>query len=108
MRVDEQVTSFNVFKEVDSPSSVDDCYRVNLVKESIKDNALKEASLVCHEASTIHPVDKEAKKVLGNTDMMEAPQHSYESNPLKEVIEPSLSSSNHHKAYKKDMRKWRT
>ncbi|PON97918.1 hypothetical protein TorRG33x02_062330 [Trema orientale] len=73
MRGEDQVISFNMFKEVDSPSDIDDCYKVNLVKENIEDNSLKKAPLISHEASSIHPIDVKAKKALGNTNVVEAP-----------------------------------
>ncbi|PON97896.1 hypothetical protein TorRG33x02_062110, partial [Trema orientale] len=49
-----------------------------------------------------------ANKGQGATNVVETPQHSSESNPPIKVIEPSLSSSNHHKSYKKDTIRWRT
>ncbi|PON41416.1 hypothetical protein TorRG33x02_338050, partial [Trema orientale] len=105
MRVEDQVISFNVFKKVDAPSNIDDCYRVDLVKESIEDNLWKEAPVISHEASVIHPVDVGAKKAQRNTNGVEVSQHSSNSNPLIEVIEPSFSSLRHHKPDKKDFRK---
>ncbi|PON56841.1 hypothetical protein PanWU01x14_178220 [Parasponia andersonii] len=100
--MEDQVISFNVFKEVDCSSNIDDCYRIYLIKENIEDNLLKEALLISHEALIIHLVNAEVKKALGNTNVVEALQHSSNSNPPIEVIEPLLSSSSHHKLYKKD------
>ncbi|PON32809.1 hypothetical protein PanWU01x14_358210 [Parasponia andersonii] len=108
MRVEDQVISFNAFKEADSPSDIDDCYRVDLVKESIEDNLLKDSPLISHEAFIANPVDIEEKKTHRNTKVVEALQYCSKSNPTKKVIEPSLSSSSHHKPYKKNMRKWKT
>ncbi|PON76526.1 hypothetical protein PanWU01x14_035800 [Parasponia andersonii] len=108
MRVEDQIISFNMFKEVDSRSDVNDCYRVDLVKESIEVNVLEEALLINLEASIIHPIDDEkAKKAQQNTNDREAPPYSSKSNPPIRVIESSLSSSNHHKSYKKDTKKWK-
>ncbi|PON54718.1 hypothetical protein PanWU01x14_193410, partial [Parasponia andersonii] len=70
---------------VDSPSDIDNCYKVDLVKESIEDNSLKEAPSITYEASIVHLFDVKVKKAQGNT------------NPLIEVIEPSPFSSSHHK-----------
>ncbi|PON81163.1 hypothetical protein TorRG33x02_230470, partial [Trema orientale] len=81
---------------------------VDLVKESIENNSLKEAPLISHEAPIVHPFDVDAKKAQGNTNVVEAPQYSSSSNPPIEVIEPSFSSFSHHKSYKKDTRKWGT
>ncbi|PON46215.1 hypothetical protein PanWU01x14_253390 [Parasponia andersonii] len=108
MRVEDQVISFNVFKEEDSSSDINDYYRVDLVKESIKDNSLKEAPLINHDASIIHLVDVEAKKSQESSNVVEALQPSSNSNPPIKVIEPLLSPSNHHKPYKKDTRKLKT
>lgn len=69
---------------------------------------MKEAPLISHEASFVHPVDEEKKKAQGSTKIVEALLHSSEPNPSMEVIKPSLSPSSHHKPYKKDTRKWRT
>ncbi|PON58904.1 hypothetical protein PanWU01x14_164190 [Parasponia andersonii] len=96
-----------MFNRVDFPSDIDDCYRVDLVKDRIEDNALKEGPLVFHnhEVFIVHSVGEKTEKVLGNTNVVEAPPHSSKSNPPIGVIKPLLSSSNHHKPYKKDMRK---
>ncbi|PON54013.1 hypothetical protein TorRG33x02_303760 [Trema orientale] len=83
MRVEDKVISLHVFKEVNSPNAINDCYRVNLVKESIEDNALKEAPTISHEAFIIHPNDEEARKALGRG----APRQSSMSNPPIEVLE---------------------
>ncbi|PON75947.1 hypothetical protein PanWU01x14_038980, partial [Parasponia andersonii] len=45
-----------------------------------------------------------AKKGLGDTNVREATEFI----PPMEVIEPSLSPSNHQKPYKKDTRRWTT
>ncbi|POO00095.1 hypothetical protein TorRG33x02_042220, partial [Trema orientale] len=90
---------------VDSPSDVDDCYRVDLVNMSIEDNALKEAPLIGQEASIIHPVDVEEKKDMGDINVVEPPQYSSISNLPIEVMEPPLSSSSQHKPHKKDTKK---
>ncbi|PON41056.1 hypothetical protein PanWU01x14_292670 [Parasponia andersonii] len=50
--------------------------RVDLVKESIEGNALKETPLINHKASIVHPVNEEAKKAQGNTKVVKAPQYS--------------------------------
>ncbi|PON78392.1 hypothetical protein PanWU01x14_020300 [Parasponia andersonii] len=108
MRVENQVISFNMFKEIHSPSNIDDYYRVNLVNDSIEKNELEEAPLISHEPSVIHPVDEEAKKAIRNTNVIEAPENASMSNSLIEVMESSLSSSNHNnKLYKNDTRNWR-
>ncbi|PON66205.1 hypothetical protein PanWU01x14_110710, partial [Parasponia andersonii] len=49
---------------------------VDLVNESIKDNALEEAPLINLEASIICPIDEEAKTAQGNTNDGEAPLYS--------------------------------
>ncbi|PON51229.1 hypothetical protein PanWU01x14_217900 [Parasponia andersonii] len=108
MRVEDQVISSNIFKEVDSLSNIDDYYRVYLVKENIEDNSLKEALLIIYKAFIVHPVDIKAKKAQGNINVMETPQHSSNSNFLIKVMEPSLSSPINHKPYKKEIRKWGT
>ncbi|PON81124.1 hypothetical protein TorRG33x02_230830 [Trema orientale] len=56
MIMEDQVIIFNLFKKVDSPSDIDDCYRVDLVKGSIENNSLKEAPLISHEASIVRPL----------------------------------------------------
>ncbi|PON31341.1 hypothetical protein PanWU01x14_370660, partial [Parasponia andersonii] len=81
---------------------------VDLVKENFEGSSLKEAPLISYEASIIHSIDVEARKPQGNINVMEIPQHSYNSNFLIEVLEPSLSSSIHYKPYNKDFRKWGT
>ncbi|PON52840.1 hypothetical protein PanWU01x14_206820 [Parasponia andersonii] len=101
MRVEDQVVSFIMFKEANSPRDIDNCYRVDLVKENIEDNSLKEALSINHETSIIYPVSEEIEKSLGNTNVVEAPPHSSKSNVSIGVIEPLLSSFNHHKPYKK-------
>ena len=78
------------------------------MKESIEDGSLIKALLINHETSIVHPFDVEAKKALGDTNVVEAPQPSSNSNPPIEVIKTSLSSSSHHKPYKKDTIKWET
>ncbi|PON56823.1 hypothetical protein PanWU01x14_178660 [Parasponia andersonii] len=108
MRVKDQTISFNVFKKVDSPSSIDECYRMDLMKENIEKNSLKEALLISHESSIVHSVEVEVKKAQENTSVVEASQHSFKSNPLIRVMMSSLSSSSHHKPNKKDKRKQKT
>ncbi|PON56811.1 hypothetical protein PanWU01x14_178540 [Parasponia andersonii] len=105
MRMENQVISFNMFKKVDSSSDINDCYRVNLMKEGTEYNSLKKALLINYKASIVHLVDVEAKKAQENTNVMEAIEHSSNFNPLVEVIEPLLSFFSHHKPYKKDFRK---
>ncbi|PON53706.1 hypothetical protein PanWU01x14_200480 [Parasponia andersonii] len=105
MRVEDQMISFNVFKETNSPSDLDDYYRVDLVKESIEENTFKKSPLISHEVVII---DEEVKKALGRTSVGEALQYFAKSNPPIKIMEMPLSSSNHYKPYKKDTRKWRT
>ncbi|PON34828.1 hypothetical protein PanWU01x14_341270 [Parasponia andersonii] len=94
-------------EEVDSPSDIDNYYRVDFVKKSIEDNLLKKAHLIYCDAPIVHLVGEETKKVLGNAKVVEAPPYSSKSNPPIGIIEPSLFSPSHHKPYKKDTRKWR-
>ncbi|PON60753.1 hypothetical protein PanWU01x14_150500, partial [Parasponia andersonii] len=73
--------------------------------ESIEDNSLKEAQLIIHKASIIHSSDVEEKKALVNTNIVEALLHTSKFDSPIEILEPLLSSSSHHKPYKKDTRK---
>ncbi|PON49471.1 hypothetical protein PanWU01x14_229870 [Parasponia andersonii] len=57
-------------------------------EKNTKDNSLKEASLISHEDSIIHPFDVEAKKGLEDTNVVEVLQSSSNCDPPIKVIEP--------------------
>ncbi|PON60756.1 hypothetical protein PanWU01x14_150530, partial [Parasponia andersonii] len=65
MRVEDQVIYLNVFKEVDSPSDIDDYNEVDLVKENLEDNELKKAPFICCETLIIHHVGEETLRFQG-------------------------------------------
>ncbi|PON65295.1 hypothetical protein PanWU01x14_118120, partial [Parasponia andersonii] len=53
---------------MDSPRNINDCLIVDLVKESIEDNSLREVPIIIYEAFFVHFFDVEANKALGDVN----------------------------------------
>ncbi|PON31517.1 hypothetical protein PanWU01x14_369320 [Parasponia andersonii] len=92
---------------MDPPSHTNDCFRVDMVKESVVDKHLGDFPIDTHEAP-FHSFDVEGTKDFGDIDvnLLEVSPHVLNSKPRIEFMEASLSSCSHHKPYKEKTKKW--